>query len=123
MKVRWRQSEEISHGKEIWYTWKLMLRFNISLFYLIYTNIFRLRPSRKSQNEDKSNVPGDNYSDRTYISAATVLLMPGQDNMINSGSPALAQLGARWLLPRGCRVLGLEELAVLPRPEQNVIMV
>ena len=45
---------------------------------------------------------------------AAVLLVPWQDAMINSGSPALsvAQLGARWLL-----------LAVLPRPEQNVILV
>ena len=45
---------------------------------------------------------------------AAVLLVPWQDAMINSGSPALsvAQLGARWLL-----------LAVLPRPEQTVILV
>ena len=52
--------------------------------------------------------------------------MSGLDAMMSSESPILSvvQLGARWLLSRLLRGAGCwEESAVLPRTEQNVILV
>ena len=96
------------------------------LCFKIYTNLFR--SSRKSPSKDKSNVPDNNFSEVIDFCCCSLgwFLVSGLDAMMSSESPILSvvQLGARWLLSRLLRGAGCwEESAVLPRPEQNVILV